>query len=67
MGEVLNLRQARKRAARQRKEQRAEANRLLHGVSKAERTLGVARATKSHRDLDGHRVTTGESDEIAGR
>jgi hypothetical protein len=67
MGEVLNLRQARKRAARQRKEQRAEANRLLHGVSKAERTLGLARATKSQGDLDGHRVTTGESDEIASR
>lgn len=66
MGEVLNLRQARKRAARQRKEQSAAANRLLHGVNRAERSLGVARKAKSRRDLDRHRVTTGESDEIAG-
>jgi hypothetical protein len=67
MGEVLNLRQARKRAARQRKEEGAAANRLLHGVSKAERNLGAARSAKSRRDLDRHRLTTGESDEIAGR
>ncbi len=67
MGEVRNLHQARKRAARQRKEQRAAANRLLHGVNKAERNLGVVRKAKTSRDLDRHRMTTGESDEVAGR
>lgn len=37
MGDVINLRQARKAAERKRKDAEAEANRLRHGESKAER------------------------------
>jgi hypothetical protein len=33
---------------------------LLHGRSKAERHLDVARDTKARRDLDRHRVETGD-------
>ena len=60
MGDVVNLRRARKVAKRRHDEQRAAANRLLHGRSKAERKLGTARDTKARRDLDQHRVETGD-------
>ncbi len=66
MGQVLNLRQARKRAARRDEEQRAAGNRLLHGTSKTERDLRKARDAKSRGDLDRHQVQKGECDEIAG-
>ena len=56
MGDVIKLREARKRAERQRKEERAGANRILHGRSKAERTLQTARDAKARRELDQHRV-----------
>ena len=60
MGDVIKLRAARKQAKRLRDEKRAAANRLLHGRSKAERSLGVARDTKARQDLDQHRVDTGD-------
>ena len=60
MGDVIKLRAARKQANRRRDEKRAAANRLLHGRSKAERDLDVARDTKARRDLDRHRVETGD-------
>ncbi len=60
MGEVINLRGARKRAQRQRNEKDAAINRVRFGRSKAERKLEAARHTKAIRDLDGHRVETGE-------
>jgi hypothetical protein len=60
MGDVIKLRAARKQAQRLRDEKRAAANRLLHGRSKAERSLGVARDAKARRDLDQHRVDTGD-------
>ena len=60
MGDVVNLRKARKDAKRQRDEQRAATNRLLHGRSKAERKLGTAHDAKIRRDLDQHRVETGD-------
>ena len=60
MGDVVNLRKARKAATRQHDEQRAAANRQLHGRSKAERKLGIARDAKARRDLDQHRVETGD-------
>jgi hypothetical protein len=60
MGDVVNLRQARKRAERQRNEQRANANRLLHGRSKPERTREAAIDDKAHRHLDQHRIDTGD-------
>jgi Domain of unknown function (DUF4169) len=60
MGDVIKLRAARKQSKRLRDEKRAAANRLLHGRSKAERSLGVARDAKARRDLDQHRVDTGD-------
>jgi Domain of unknown function (DUF4169) len=60
MGEVVNLRRARKKSERQRSELKAAANRLLHGRSKAERMLDAQRNAKSHRDLDRHRIETGD-------
>ena len=37
MGDIINLRRFRKRAAKQRDDERAAANRTLHGRTKAER------------------------------
>ena len=56
MGDILNLRRARKDAARRAAEQKAAANRLLHGQSKSERELESARKLKERRNLDRHRV-----------
>jgi len=60
MGEVVNLRKARKKIERQNAEQTAAANRVLHGRSKAERTLDAQRKAKSSHDLDRHRIETGD-------
>ena len=55
MGEIVNLRHARKKKARGEKEKTAEANRLVHGTSKSLRDLAKARAEKAARDLDAHK------------
>ena len=60
MGDIVNLRRARKKAERQAAERRAAANRLLHGRSKTERELETARGAKDRRDLDRHRIETGD-------
>lgn len=65
MGDVLNLRTARKRATRQRENANAAANRLAHGRAKAEHAFDAARDAKAHRDLDQHRIAEGESNEVA--
>jgi hypothetical protein len=67
MAEIINLRIARKRADRQRSQERAAAARVSHGMSKADRRLAEAHRDKTSRDLDKHRIETGEADEIAGR
>ena len=67
MAEIINLRIARKRADRQRSEKRAAAARISHGMSKADRMLARADTEKIRRELDEHRIETGEADEIAGR
>ncbi len=54
-GKVVNLRQARKRKAREDKAKEADANALSHGLSKAAVDLSKARSDKSERDLDGHK------------
>jgi len=54
-GKVVNLRQARKRKARDEKAKQADANAASHGLSKATVNLAKARAEKSDRDLDGHK------------
>jgi Domain of unknown function (DUF4169) len=60
MGDVVNLRMARKKAKRELAERKASANRLLHGRSKAERELEAKRDAKSRRDLERHRIETGD-------
>ena len=60
MGEVVNLRKARKKFAREAAEQQAAGNRLLHGRSKAERAIEAERRAKSRRELDRHRIEPGE-------
>jgi hypothetical protein len=60
MGEIVNFRRARKKAARQLAEGMASANRLRHGRGKAEREFETKRAAKARRDLDRHRIETGD-------
>jgi hypothetical protein len=61
MGELVNLRTARKRAKRDRDERRAQENRLAHGRPTAERRLTDARDEKAQKDLDQHRIGRGEA------
>ena len=58
MGEIVNLRRARKAMTRRQDAARAAENRLARGRSKAERTLEEARADKARRELDSHRIET---------
>ena len=67
MAEIVNLRIARKRAKHRRQEERAAEARVSHGVPKADRAVARAERSRLHRELDQHRIETGESDEIAGR
>ncbi len=53
MGEIVNLRIARKAAARRSKEAEAAANRLAHGRTRTERESSKAEATRTARLLDG--------------
>jgi hypothetical protein len=61
MGDIINLRRFRKRAAKQRADERASVNRTLHGSTKAQRVLEASQAEKSHRDLDAHKIEKGET------
>jgi len=55
MGRVVNLRMARKQAARKAARARADENAARHGLTRAERELQQARTDKAARDLDAHR------------
>ncbi|MCC2112346.1 MAG: DUF4169 family protein [Hyphomicrobiales bacterium] len=61
-GDIINLRQARKRKARGDKADRAAENRVRFGRTKAEKSLDQARGEKAARDLDGHRRNDDERD-----
>lgn len=60
MAEIINLRTARKRADRERSQERAAGRRAAYGVSKAERMLAKEERGKKNRELDTHRIETGE-------
>ncbi len=60
MGDIVNLRKARKKVMRQRDQQQAAANRFLHGRNKAERKRAESEGEKSSRNLDLHRIETGD-------
>jgi len=59
--DVINLRRVRKRAAKQRDDERAAANRTRHGRSKPQRLVESSQADKSRRDFDAHKIEPGES------
>lgn len=61
MGDIVNLRRARKEAKRRDDDARAAANRLSFGRTKAEKSLEEARAEKARRILDAHKADTGDS------
>ena len=61
MGEIVNLRKVRKEARKQQEAERAAANRITHGRTKAERTLEATRAEKTRRLLDAHKIDTGDT------
>lgn len=60
MGDVINLRSARKRKARTEKEDNAQANRVRFGQSKAERRKDAAEKALETRKLDAARRDTPE-------
>lgn len=56
MGEIVNLRRARKEKARTARADKAAENRLLHGTPKGVRDLTKARSEKADRRLEAHRL-----------
>ena len=60
MAEVVNLRTARKRAARRKTEASAAENRIAYGISKRERARAEADRDQALQRLDQHRIETGD-------
>ena len=60
MGDIVKFRKARKRIERQLEERRAAENRVRYGRGRAERAFESARTTKARRDLELHRIETGD-------
>lgn len=55
MGDLVNLKLARKRKLRAEQDQRAAANRARYGRTKEERKLTEAEQQMAERTLDGHK------------
>jgi len=60
MAEIVNLRMARKRAARSKAEEHAAEQRMAHGVSKSEHDNAAADLNKARWTLDQHRIEPGD-------
>jgi len=60
MGDLVNLRNARKQAKRRQAEAKAAAHRLAHGQPKTQRILEQSRSDKARKGLDQHRIETGD-------
>lgn len=60
MAEIVNLRNVRKRANRDKAARLAAERRQAHGVSKSERTLSEKRGKRLSEALDQHRIETGD-------
>ena len=60
MAEVVNLRTARRRAARQKAEASAAENRIAYGIPKRERARTQAERDQALQRLDQHRIETGD-------
>ncbi len=56
MGDLVNLKRFKKRAARDQSAQQAEANRIRFGRTKIERTLDEQRASRAKDLLDRHLI-----------
>jgi hypothetical protein len=56
MGEVVNLRRARKDRAREEAGKAAEANRIAFGRTKAEKSLTQAERKLAEQRMEGHRI-----------
>ncbi len=56
MGDVVNLRRARKDKARSEADRKSEANRVAFGRTKAEKSLTKAERDLAERRIDGHRL-----------
>ena len=61
MGEVINLRRARKDRDKRVREEKADANRIAFGRLKIERELSEAEARQEHARLDAHRLEHGDA------
>ena len=61
MGNVVNLRKVRKQAKARADAERAAANRIVHGRSKAERDLQDRKTDRQDRHLDAHRIESGDA------
>lgn len=59
MTKPINLRQYRKRKARDEKAREAETNRVVHGTPKAVRELEAARRAQLAKAVEAHRLETG--------
>lgn len=56
MGEIINLRQARKKKQANEKEKRAQENRARHGASKAQKQKIKQEQTRKKQLLDDHAI-----------
>jgi hypothetical protein len=56
MGDLINLKKFRKRAAREQSEQEAAANRARFGRTRSERTLEESHADRARELLDQHQI-----------
>jgi hypothetical protein len=56
MGDLVNLKRFKKRAARDQSAEQAEVNRIKFGRTKAERSLDEQRANRTKDLLDQHRI-----------
>jgi hypothetical protein len=62
LGEIVNLRRARKRKERQREEAVADQNRVVFGRSKAERRLVETERAIAEANLEAHRIVRPDGD-----
>ena len=63
MGEVVNLRIARKRRRREDEARQADENRVRHGMTKTEKTAARIERRRLEAELDGHRLSKGDKDD----
>jgi hypothetical protein len=63
MGEIINLRRARKERERRRQEAEAQSNRAAHGRAKSERELSESMGKLERDRFEAHRREYGEAPE----